>query len=69
LHLVKVQIDNLTLPSSPLYEDLLHTQIFPLQNQLDFPVQLPLLHKQHPNQLILTLQKQLSKFHQPFTNL
>ena len=31
LHLIKVQMDNLTLPSCPLYEEVLDTQMFGLQ--------------------------------------
>ena len=31
LHLIKVQMDNLTMPSCPLYEEVLDTQMFGLQ--------------------------------------
>ena len=34
LHLIKVQLDNLTLPSCPLYEEVLDTQMFGLQKKL-----------------------------------
>ena len=34
LHLIKVQMDNLTLPSCPLYEEVLDTQMFGLQKKL-----------------------------------
>ena len=40
LQLIKVQIDNLTLPSCPLYEEVLDTQMFGLQKEVDFAVQL-----------------------------
>ena len=36
LHLIKVQMDNLTLPSCPLYEEVLDTQMFGLQKEVDF---------------------------------
>ncbi len=36
LHLIKVQLDNLTLPSCPLYEEVLDTQMFGLQKEVDF---------------------------------
>ena len=39
LHLIKVQMDNLTLPSCPLYEEVLDTQMFGLQKEVDFAVQ------------------------------
>ena len=35
LHLIKVQMDNLTLPSCPLYEEVLDTQMFGLQKEVD----------------------------------
>ena len=40
LHLIKVQMDNLTLPSCPLYEEVLDTQMFGLQKEVDFAVKL-----------------------------
>lgn len=33
LHLIKVQMDNLTMPSCPLYEEVLDTQMFGLQKK------------------------------------
>ncbi|HDG2222951.1 TPA: DUF1507 family protein, partial [Staphylococcus aureus] len=42
LHLIKVQLDNLTLPSCPLYEEVLDTQMFGLQKEVDFAVKLGL---------------------------
>ena len=34
LQLIKVQMDNLTLPQCPLYEEVLDTQMFGLQKKL-----------------------------------
>ena len=45
LHLIKVQMDNLTLPSCPLYEEVLDTQMFGLQ-KVDFAVKLGLVNKE-----------------------
>ena len=40
LQLIKVQMDNLTLPQCPLYEEVLDTQMFGLQKEVEFAVQL-----------------------------
>ena len=45
LQLIKVQIDNLTLPSCPLYEEVLDTQMFGLQKKLILLFNLGLLIK------------------------
>ncbi|MDU6393329.1 MAG: YlaN family protein [Staphylococcus epidermidis] len=52
LHLIKVQMDNLTLPSCPLYEEVLDTQMFGLQKEVDFAVQLGLVDKEDGKQLM-----------------
>ena len=46
LHLIKVQMDNLTMPSCPLYEEVLDTQMFGLQKEVDFAVKLGLVDKE-----------------------
>ena len=43
LQLIKVQMDNLTLPQCPLYEEVLDTQMFGLQKEVDFATQLGLI--------------------------
>ena len=67
LHLIKVQMDNLTLPSCPLYEEVLDTQMFGLQKEVDFAVQLGLVDKEDGKQLMLRLEKELSKLHEAQT--
>ena len=69
LHLIKVQMDNLTLPSCPLYEEVLDTKRFGLQKEVDFAVQLGLVDKEDGKQLMLRLEKELSKLHEAFTNV
>ena len=69
LHLIKVQMDNLTLPSCPLYEEVLDTQMFGLQKEVDFAVQLGLVDKEDGKNLMLRLEKELSKLHEAFTNV
>ncbi|MDU1594231.1 MAG: YlaN family protein [Staphylococcus lugdunensis] len=69
LQLIKVQIDNLTLPSCPLYEEVLDTQMFGLQKEVDFAVQLGLVDKEDVKDLMLRLEKELSKLHEAFTDV
>ena len=69
LQLIKVQIDNLTLPSCPLYEEVLDTQMFGLQKEVDFAVQLGLVDKEDGKGLMLRLEKELSKLHEAFTDV
>ncbi len=38
LKLIKVQMDNLTMPQCPLYEEVLDTQMFGLSREIDFAV-------------------------------
>ena len=56
LHLIKVQMDNLTMPSCPLYEEVLDTQMFGLQ-KVDFAVKLGLVDKEDGKNLMLRLEK------------
>lgn len=69
LHLIKVQMDNLTLPSCPLYEEVLDTQMFGLQKEVDFAVELGLVDREAGKDLMLRLEKELSKLHEAFTNV
>ena len=56
LHLIKVQMDNLT-------------QMFGLQKEVDFAVKLGLVDKEDGKNLMLRLEKELSKLHEAFTNV
>lgn len=69
LHLIKVQLDNLTLPSCPLYEEVLDTQMFGLQKEVDFAVKLGLVDREDGKQIMLRLEKELSKLHEAFTHV
>ncbi|HSJ37224.1 MAG TPA: YlaN family protein [Planococcus sp. (in: firmicutes)] len=66
--LIKVQMDNLTLPSCPLYEEVLDTQMFGLSREIDFAVKLGLIEKQDGKNLMDTLEKKLSLLHEAYTN-
>ncbi|MCD8840087.1 YlaN family protein [Staphylococcus arlettae] len=69
LQLIKVQMDNLTLPQCPLYEEVLDTQMFGLQKEVDFATQLGLIDREEGKALMLRLEKELSKLHDAFTNV
>lgn len=67
--MIKVQIDNLTLPQCPLYEEVLDTQMYGLQKEVDFAVELGLVDREEGKDLMLRLEKELSKLHEAFTNV
>ncbi|EPU6155194.1 YlaN family protein [Staphylococcus pseudintermedius] len=69
LQLIKVQIDNLTLPQCPLYEEVLDTQMYGLQKEFDFAVNLGLVSEEDGKKLMLRLEKELSKLHEAFTRV
>ena len=66
--LIKVQMDNLTLPSCPLYEEVLDTQMFGLSREIDFAVKLGLIDRETGKNLMDTLEKKLSILHDAYTN-
>jgi uncharacterized protein YlaN (UPF0358 family) len=68
LKLIKVQMDNLTMPQCPLYEEVLDTQMFGLSREIDFAVRLGLIEDNLGKDLMDTLEKQLSALHDAFTN-
>ncbi|WP_145466965.1 YlaN family protein [Staphylococcus pettenkoferi] len=67
--MIKVQMDNLTLPQCPLYEEVLDTQMYGLQKEVDFAVELGLVDREEVKDLMLRLEKELSKLHEAFTNV
>ncbi|AVQ32740.1 hypothetical protein C7J88_00420 [Staphylococcus muscae] len=69
LQLIKVQIDNLTLPQCPLYEEVLDTQMYGLQKEVNFAVNLGLVDQEDGKALMLRLEKELSKLHEAFLRI
>ncbi|WP_019416080.1 YlaN family protein [Paenisporosarcina sp. TG20] len=65
--LIKVQMDNLTMPQCPLYEEVLDTQMFGLSKEIDFAVKLGLMERQEGKLLLSTLEKELSLMHDAYT--
>lgn len=64
LKLIKVQMDNLTMPQCPLYEDVLDTQMFGLSREIDFAVRLGLIDKKTGKDILEELEKELSALHE-----
>ena len=63
LKLIKVQMDNLTMPQCPLYEEVLDTQMFGLSREIDFAVRLGLIEATDGKAILGKLERELSALH------
>jgi len=68
LKLIKVQMDNLTMPQCPLYEEVLDTQMFGLSREIDFAVKLGLIEREKGKEILDSLEKELSVLHDAYTD-
>ena len=64
LKLIEVQMENLTMPQCPLYEEVLDTQMFGLSREIDFAIRLNLIQEEEGKQLLDQLEKQLTSVHE-----
>jgi uncharacterized protein YlaN (UPF0358 family) len=64
LKLIKVQMDNLTMPQCPLYEEVLDTQMFGLSREIDFAVRLGLIEESDGKVILGQLERELSILHE-----
>jgi uncharacterized protein YlaN (UPF0358 family) len=64
LKLIKVQMENLTMPQCPLYEEVLDTQMFGLSREIDFAVRLGLVDEKEGKALLGSLEQELSVLHE-----
>lgn len=64
LKLIKVQMDNLTMPQCPLYEEVLDTQMFGLSREIDFAVRLNLISSENGKEILENLERKLSGLHE-----
>lgn len=64
LRLIEVQIDNLTMPQCPLYEEVLDTQMFGLSREIDFAVRLNLVSENEGKALLDNLERRLNVLHE-----
>ncbi|HWI47770.1 MAG TPA: YlaN family protein [Rummeliibacillus sp.] len=65
--LIRVQMEHLTMPQCPLYEEVLDTQMFGLSREIDFAVKLGLLERDKGRGILDSLEKELSALHDAFT--
>ncbi|WLD95022.1 YlaN family protein [Alkalihalobacillus sp. AL-G] len=63
LKLIEVQMENLTMPQCPLYEEVLDTQMFGLSREIDFAVRLNLIEAEQGKALLESLERQLTALH------
>lgn len=66
LKLIQVQMDNLTMPQCPLYEEVLDTQMFGLSREIDFAVRLGLVDAGDGKRLLDSLEQELSLLHDAY---
>jgi uncharacterized protein YlaN (UPF0358 family) len=64
LKLIQVQMDNLTMPQCPLYEEVLDTQMFGLSREMDFAVRLDLISEKEGKDILSKLEKELSALYE-----
>ncbi len=64
LKLIKVQMDNLTMPQCPLYEEVLDTQMYGLSREIDYAVRLGLVEDEKGKALLDQLERELSTLHE-----
>lgn len=67
LRLIKVQMDNLTMPQCPLYEEVLDTQMFGLSREIEFAVKLGLIERESGKEILASLERELSLLHDAYT--
>lgn len=67
LKLIEVQMENLTMPQCPLYEEVLDTQMFGLSREIDFAIRLGLVEEEDGKQLMESLEKHLTMLHEAST--
>lgn len=65
--LIKVQMDHLTMPQCPLYEEVLDTQMFGLAREIDFAVKLDLIERAEGNAILSSLEKEMTVLHDLYT--
>ncbi|MGO4887925.1 YlaN family protein [Anaerobacillus sp. MEB173] len=64
LKLIEVQMENLTMPQCPLYEEVLDTQMFGLSREIDFAIRLQLIDEDTGKQLLSELERKLAELHE-----
>lgn len=66
--LIKVQMDHLTMPQCPLYEEVLDTQMFGLAREIDFAVKIGLIERMNGNEILSSLEQEMTVLHDLYTS-
>lgn len=64
--LIRVQMDNLTMPQCPLYEEVLDTQMFGLSRAIDFAVRLGLIQRDTGKHILSQLETELTHLYNAY---
>jgi uncharacterized protein YlaN (UPF0358 family) len=62
--LIDVQMENLTMPQCPLYEEVLDTQMFGLSREVEFAVRLGLIADDIGREIMGDLERKLAHLHE-----
>ncbi len=62
--LIDVQMENLTMPQCPLYEEVLDTQMFGLSREVEFAVRLGLIADELGRDILGELERKLSELYE-----
>lgn len=68
LKLIAVQMEHLTMPQCPLYEEVLDTQMFGLSREIDFAIRLGLVSEKIGKNILSELEKRLSRLYDKYEN-
>lgn len=68
LKLIEVQMEHLTMPQCPLYEEVLDTQMFGLSREIDFAIRLGLITEETGKGILSQLEQKLTQLHDAFKN-
>ena len=66
VQLIRVQMDNLTMPQCPVYDEVLDTQMFGLSKEIHFAIRLGLVDREKGRMILDDLEKQVSKVHEEY---
>lgn len=67
--LIEVQMQHLTAPKCPLYEEVLDTQMFGFSREVDFAIRVGLVSKDQGKQIILNLEQRMSVLYEAMEKL
>lgn len=62
--LIDVQLENLTMPQCPLYEEVLDTQMFGLSREVEFAVRLGLIDDESGREILDELERKLAELYE-----